>query len=180
MNPLNLIMSYFIANSRAEHYGIKDPQEIQKTGLIAGMISANPIISYLLIENKAKELEVIPARNSAPTGTATGGSTTPTTPTIPTTTGTPTTTAPDPILEKLDKLNKKLGDSQKAIGDLTEKIETIKKSSQDNKAGIDSINTIIAELPKVIDRLGALERKVEAISNVQPATVTEVKPLTKK
>jgi prefoldin subunit 5 len=176
MNPFNLIINYFIANSRAEFYK-KDPQEIQKIGLIAGMISTNPIISYLLIENKAKELEVIPARNSAPTGTATGGSTTPT---IPTSTGTLTTTPPGSILKKLDELDKKLGENHKAIGDLTKKVETIEKSLQENKAGIDSINTTITELPKVIDRLGALERKVEAISNVQPATVTEVKPLTKK
>lgn len=173
MNPLNLIMSYFIANSRAEHYGIKDPQEIQKTGLIAGMISTNPIISYLLIENKAKELEVIPTRNPATTETGPQGNT------LPGGSTTPTNTT-DPVLIKLDELDKKLGENQKAIGELTKKVETIEKSSQENKTAIESINAKIAELPKVIERLYVLEKKVEAISNVKPATVTEVKPITKK
>ena len=168
MNPLNLIMSYFIANSRAEYYGIKDPQEIQKTGLIAGMISTNPIISYLLIENKAKELQVIPARNPVQTGTAT-----PATPA-------PNTTTPDPILVKLEELDKKLGENQKAITELTKKAESIEKSSQENKTAIESINTKIAELPKVIERINVLEKKVEMLSAVKPAVVAEVKPLTKK
>jgi hypothetical protein len=173
MNPFNLIFTYFLANSRAEHYGIKDPQEIQKTGLIAGMISANPIISYLLIENKAKELEVIPTRNPASTGTGTQGNT------LPGGSATPTNTT-DPVLIKLDELDKKLGENQKAIGELAKKVETIEKSSQENKTAIESINAKIAELPKIIERLDSLEKKVEAISNVKPATVTEVKPMTKK
>ncbi|WP_309608329.1 hypothetical protein [Flavobacterium sp.] len=171
MNPLNLIMSYFIANSRAEYYNVKDPQEIQKTGLIAGMISTNPIISYLLIENKAKELQVIPARNPAPTGTAT-----PAIPAIPA----PKATTPDPILVKLEELDKKLGENQKAITELNKKAESIEKSSQENKTAIESINTKIVELPKVIDRINVLEKKVEMLSAVKPAVVAEVKPLTKK
>jgi hypothetical protein len=173
MNPLNLIMSYFIANSRAEYYNVKDPQEIQKTGLIAGMISTNPIISYLLIENKAKELQVIPARNPVPTQTMTHGNALPAAPVS-------NTTTPDPILAKLEDLDKKLCENQKVITELNKKADSIDKSSQDNKIAIESINAKITELPKIVERIYVLEKKVETLIAVKPAIVTEVKPTTKK
>jgi hypothetical protein len=163
MNPFNLLINYFIANSRSEYYNVNDPQEIQKTGLVAGMISTNPIISYLLIENKAKELQVSPVA-------------------ITTTTGSPgnTTTPTDVILLKLGELDKKLVENQKSMGELAKKVETIEKSSQDNTKSIEDIGAKVVELPKVIERLCALEIKVETILNTKSATVTEVKPTAKK
>nr|WP_315223684.1 hypothetical protein [uncultured Flavobacterium sp.] len=54
MNPFNLLISYVIANSRATFYNVPGNQEITNTALLAGMISENPLISYLIIDNKAK------------------------------------------------------------------------------------------------------------------------------
>ena len=181
MNPFNLIISYFIANSRAEYYNIKDPQEIQKTGLIAGMISTNPIISYLLIENKAKELQVIPERNPTLAGIATQANTLPPNPVTPApNTPAPNTTTPDPVLTKLEEVNKKLGENQTAIGELSKKIDSIEKSTQENKVAVDRINIIIAELPKVVLRIDALDKKMSELSNTKSIITSEVKSLPKK
>lgn len=54
MNPFNLLINYVIANSRASFYNVSGNQEVTNTALIAGMVSDNPMISYLLIDNKAK------------------------------------------------------------------------------------------------------------------------------
>ncbi|MDX6182614.1 hypothetical protein SGQ44_10580 [Flavobacterium sp. Fl-77] len=54
MNPFNLLISYVIANSRATFYNVPGNQEITNTALLAGMISENPLMSYLIIDNKAK------------------------------------------------------------------------------------------------------------------------------
>ncbi|MEL1256059.1 hypothetical protein AAEO57_19875 [Flavobacterium sp. DGU38] len=54
MNPFNLLISYVIANSRASFYNVQGNQEITNTALLTGMISENPILSYLIIENKAR------------------------------------------------------------------------------------------------------------------------------
>ncbi|MBF4505243.1 hypothetical protein IRZ83_01095 [Flavobacterium sp. JLP] len=55
MNPFNLLINYFIANSRATFYNVPGNQEITNTALLAGVVSENPLLSYLLIENKAKD-----------------------------------------------------------------------------------------------------------------------------
>ena len=169
MNPLNLIMSYFIANSRAEFYNVKDPQEIQKTGLIAGMISNNPVISYLLIENKAKELEVIPARNPASTATETQGNKFEEG-------STPQTNTQDPVLKKLKKIDERLEKNQEAIGKLTETIEKIPTSLLENKKVVEVIDSKNTELPNVVKE----DKKVDAISNVNAPLVTKSIPITKK
>lgn len=54
MNPFNLLINYVIANSRASFYNVSGNQEITNTALLAGVVSENPLLSYLLIENKAK------------------------------------------------------------------------------------------------------------------------------
>lgn len=54
MNPFNLLINYVIANSRASFYNVPGNQEITNTALLTGMISENPMLSYLIIENKAK------------------------------------------------------------------------------------------------------------------------------
>ena len=58
MNPINILFSYVFAQSSAEKYKVSDTQKLQNTALISGLISPNPILSYLLIENEAKNLEV--------------------------------------------------------------------------------------------------------------------------
>ncbi|MHC0441753.1 hypothetical protein [Flavobacterium sp. 3-210] len=54
MNPFNLLINYVIANSRASFYNVSGNQEITNTALLAGVVSENPLLSYILIENKAK------------------------------------------------------------------------------------------------------------------------------
>ncbi|KAF2337019.1 hypothetical protein [Flavobacterium daemonense] len=54
MNPFNLLINYVIANSRASFYNVSGNQEITNTALLAGVVSENPLVNYLIIENKAK------------------------------------------------------------------------------------------------------------------------------
>lgn len=54
MNPFNLLVNYVIANSRATFYNVAGNQEITNTALLTGMVSENPLMSYLIIDNKAK------------------------------------------------------------------------------------------------------------------------------
>lgn len=56
MNPMNLMFSFFFAKSSAEKYNIADSQKLQNTALLAGMVSVNPLLSYLIIDNEAKNL----------------------------------------------------------------------------------------------------------------------------
>lgn len=63
MNPFNLLINYVIANSRATFYNVEGNQEITNTALLTGMVSENPLMSYLIIDNKAKiegEKAVVP------------------------------------------------------------------------------------------------------------------------
>ncbi len=60
MNPMNFIMNYLIANSRANHYNLQEKQMLQTTALLTGMVVNNPMMSYLLIENQAKNAQVVP------------------------------------------------------------------------------------------------------------------------
>ncbi|KQO21121.1 hypothetical protein ASF10_13410 [Flavobacterium sp. Leaf82] len=54
MNPFNLLINYVIANSRASYYNVSGNQEVTNTALLTGMISENTLLSYLIIDNKAK------------------------------------------------------------------------------------------------------------------------------
>lgn len=54
MNPFNLLISYVIASSRATFYNVPGNQEITNMALLVGMVSENPLLSYLIIDNKAK------------------------------------------------------------------------------------------------------------------------------
>ncbi len=166
MNPFNLIINYFIANSRANYYNVSDSKEILNMGLVAGMISDNPLLSYMLIENKAKELEVISTTATIQPQPQ------PANPTSPKT--------PDPISTKLEQLSKKLVDNQKSIDDLNEKILSIEESTQKNKDVSEVINTKISELPKLTKQVLILENKVSELSNTKSAVPLEVKSLPKK
>ncbi len=67
MNPLNLLLSLVIAKNKENEYHVNDLKSLQNTALLSGMISTNPIFSYLLIDNKAKELQTdITTENSVP------------------------------------------------------------------------------------------------------------------
>lgn len=54
MNPFNLLINYVIATTRASYYNIPGNQEVTNTALLTGMVSENPLLSYLIIDNKAK------------------------------------------------------------------------------------------------------------------------------
>ncbi|MDQ6472771.1 hypothetical protein RB619_19195 [Flavobacterium sp. LHD-80] len=54
MNPFSILINYVIANSRASFYNVSGNQEITNTALLAGAVSENPLLNYLIIENKAK------------------------------------------------------------------------------------------------------------------------------
>ncbi|QOG01066.1 hypothetical protein [Flavobacterium sp. MDT1-60] len=72
MNPFNLLINYVIANSRASFYNVPGNQEITNTALLTGMVSENPLMSYLIIDNKAKiegEKTIVPVVTQTPTGT---------------------------------------------------------------------------------------------------------------
>ncbi|WP_136668641.1 hypothetical protein [Flavobacterium sp. H122] len=56
MNPMNLMFSFFFAKSSAEKYNVADTQKLQNMALMSGMVSSNPVLSYLIIENEAKNL----------------------------------------------------------------------------------------------------------------------------
>lgn len=74
MNPFNLLINYVIANSRATFYNVPGNQEITNTALLTGMVSENPLMSYLIIDNKAKiegEKTVAPVVTKAPAGAGT-------------------------------------------------------------------------------------------------------------
>lgn len=65
-----------MAKSRATHYNIPENQELNSTALLAGMISDNPLLSYVIIDSKAKSesenqkpVKVTPERLPASGGT---------------------------------------------------------------------------------------------------------------
>lgn len=57
MNPINLLFSIVFAKNIAEKYQVNDTQKLQNTALLSGMVSSNPLLSYILIENEAKNLQ---------------------------------------------------------------------------------------------------------------------------
>lgn len=57
MNPINLLFSIVFAKNSAEKYQVNDTQKLQNTALLSGMVSSNPLLSYILIENEAKNLQ---------------------------------------------------------------------------------------------------------------------------
>lgn len=67
MNPLNLLLSLAIAKNKEIEYQVSDSQSLQNTALLSGVISTNPILSYFLIDNKAKQLQNTIVVNTAKT-----------------------------------------------------------------------------------------------------------------
>lgn len=165
MNPFNLLINYFIANSRASYYNIPGNKEVTNTGILAGMISENPLLSYLIIDNKAKiegenshaattESVIIPVTHSTPSLPPTG-----------------TGTLPNPPKEQpvnvitLEAVRNEITASNKNLE------ETILKELSGLKAKIESfdkdkiaINESIAKIEKRLDEVA----KANQVGNTKP------------
>lgn len=99
MNPFNILINYIIANSRASFYNVSGNQEVTNTALLTGMVSENPLMSYLIIDNKAKiEGEKFSATVGAITPAPSNTTGLPAPPVVnpPAGTGTPTNTTGTP------------------------------------------------------------------------------------
>ncbi len=184
MNPFNLLINYVIASSRATFYNVPGNQEITNTALLTGMVSENPLMSYLIIDNKAKiegEKAIVPVVTKAPDGTGTtkdlptGGTSTTgkeepkntNGPTKGTTTG---ETAPVNVIT-LENVKAEIAESTKGIK------EEIAKISENNKA---ELQKIIAEIfnPKIEslekgntalnDSILEIKKRLEEISKGAP------------
>jgi len=74
MNPINLIMSFIMAKSRASFYNIPESPELTNTALLAGLVADNPMLSYIIIDNKAKnDSNNLSTANASGTPTLTAG-----------------------------------------------------------------------------------------------------------
>ena len=171
MNPFNLLINYFIANSRASFYNVPGNQEITNTALLAGVVSENPLLSYLLIENKAKdEGDRFNASVAAATPDTRPGLPAPANVPVvnpPTGTGTSTTGTATANFVTLEALKNEISISNQIVKDELFKI------SENNKAEItknftDSLNTKIDSLRESNDILRnyiqELTRRLDDIS----------------
>jgi hypothetical protein len=173
MNPFNLLINYVIANSRASYYNISGNQEVANTGLLAGMISDNPLISYLLIDNKAKtEGEkfntppvsapiVVDLKPSQPasSGTVINLPTDTKTDTAETPKGTPTKEEPSNVVT-IETIEAKIAaNNEKLKAEISTDLQNI-------KADLNKIN-----LEKVESRINALEQNSVEIKN----SISEIK-----
>ncbi|KAF2506863.1 hypothetical protein EYY60_20315 [Flavobacterium zhairuonense] len=188
MNPFSILINYVIANSRASFYNVSGNQEITNTALLAGAVSENPLLNYLIIENKAKiegdkfvankaneERDVIPGTGTT-TSNAAGN-------TSDETKGTATTDSTSvnvvtlqsletKILENTSNLQNQIaaisennkGEVERFIAEkLNPKIEALEKSNTD-------INIAIQEIKS---RLEAIS-KPESVSGT--STISDQKP----
>jgi hypothetical protein len=76
MNPMNFLINYIFANSRAEHYNIVDKQPLQNMAVIGSIASMNPALGLSLIEFQAKNSQNdVPVTNSTTATTQTQAAT---------------------------------------------------------------------------------------------------------
>lgn len=174
MNPFNLLINYVIANSRASFYNVSGNQEITNTALLAGVVSENPLLSYLLIENKAKaegdkfiankvietEISTIPGTSS--TGSSTAGNSSEGTKGTETGGGTAVNAVTLEVLETKISENTailrneiaRISDNNKSelekiiAGTLKPKIEGLEKSNAELSIVIQSINNRLDAISK--------------------------------
>lgn len=160
MNPFNLLINYFIANSRASYYNVPGNPDVTNTGILAGMISENPLLSYLIIDNKAKaegesfhsaatEPVIVPVVHSAPALPPTG---TVTPPIVPETQTTSAVTLEEVKAEITANNERLTGTILEKLSGLLAKIESFDKDQ-------------IANIEK---RLGEVER-ANKTGNSKPA-----------
>lgn len=162
MNPFNVLINYLIANSRASFYNVKGNQEITNTALLTGMISENPLMSYLIIDNKAKiEGEKFSAAlNStvAPVTDITPGLPAPATPpvvTLPTGTASENLSNLQNVKNEINEIIKDLKEDISKISDGNNKLNEI--ITEKLNPGIDSLkktnSEIIASIEEIKKRL---------------------------
>lgn len=194
MNPFNLLINYIIANSRASFYNVSGNQEITNTALLTGMVSENPLMSYLIIDNKAKiEGENFSAAGAVtvPSGTApTPGLPAPGTPVVtpPTDTGTPTNIPETPKgtptegnssgnVVTLETVKNEIAISTQALKDEIAKSLEINKEEL-NKSIAEKIDTKIAFLEKsntaINESILEIKKKLDEISKANQAPDTSV------
>lgn len=166
MNPFNLLINYVIANSRATFYNVPGNQEITNTALLTGMVSENPLMSYLIIDSKAKiegEKAVAPVVTITPAGAG----------------DTKTLQASDASVTTTDN-QKKINEQSKEI--LIEETASVNVVTLENlKEEISKSTTVLkeeiskiseAELQKIVKR--TLEPKFEILENANAALNTAI------
>ncbi len=175
MNPFNLLINYVIANSRASFYNVSGNQEITNTALLAGVVSENPLLSYLLIENKAKaegdkfnaSADVTSAAGSAP------GLPAPSTAPIvnpPTNTETPTNGAANVVT--LENVRNEISISNNLLKEEIAKIAA-SNNAELTKAIVEKFDAKIALIEKstgtLNDAIQEIKSRLEAFSKGVPA-----------
>ncbi len=163
MNPLNLLLSLAIAKNKESEYHVSDSQSLQNTALLSGVIATNPILSYFLIDNKAKELQtVVTAENSVAVAVALpAASQVPTIPII-------TESDSIDLLKKLDTLKSEIIDTvtlnfDKAISEKIDakflksddlKIKNFNESTQKYamKENLDSVKKLKSDFDFISDK----------------------------
>ena len=162
MNPFNLLINYVIANSRSAFYNVPGNQEITNTALLTGMVSENPLMSYLIIDNKAKiegekfsaAAAVVPTTTSRPEapGLPPPPETVVTPPTETKGTETPTegnTVTLEKIREEISANSTTLTNITTEIGDLKTKIADIEVENKKFKESLTDIQTKLNEISGV-------------------------------
>jgi hypothetical protein len=200
MNPFNLLINYVIANSRATFYNVPGNQEITNTALLTGMVSENPLLSYLIIDNKAKiegEKTVVPVVIKIPAGTDTKGSPAsgPSTTgkddlknTNETPKGTPTgETAPANVvtLENVKaEISKSTKDLKEEIAKISETVlqKIVAETLNPKIEGLEKTNTALnATIIEIKERLDEISRGAPAPDKiVSNKDVSDQRTLTKK
>jgi hypothetical protein len=201
MNPFNLLINYVIANSRATFYNVPGNQEITNTALLTGMVSENPLMSYLIIDNKAKiegEKTVAPVVTKTPDGTGTiqglpasGPSITGTDDpknTNETTKGTPTgeTAAANVVtLENVKaEISKSTKDLKEEIAKISETVlqQIVTGTLNPKIEGLEKTNTALnAAIIAIKERLGEISKGALAPDKIVPnKDVSDQRALTNK
>ncbi|OXA78899.1 hypothetical protein SAMN05444397_10868 [Flavobacterium aquidurense] len=196
MNPINLLINYVIANSRANFYNVPGNQEVTNTALLTGMVSENPLMSYLIIDNKAKfegEKGIVPVTTKASDekdsfqglpekGSATTGKEEPAKTNEPTKEGSTVETAPVNVVT-LEAVKAEISESTKAIKaeiakiPESNKIELQKMISETLSPKIESLEIKTADLN---DAILVLKKRVDEILKVTPAPTPDTVVPTKE
>lgn len=153
MNPFNLLINYVIANSRASFYNVPENQEITNTALLTGVVSENPLMSYLIIDNKAKiegekftsATVTVPEVLNLP---ATSG-TVINSPTETTGSETPTegnTVTLETIRAEISNCNTALATISKEVADLKSNITNIETDNKKLNVAVSEIQTKLSEI----------------------------------
>lgn len=168
MNPFNLLVNYVIANSRASFYNVPGNQEITNTALLTGMVSENPLMSYLIIDNKAK---IEGEKFSAATTTTQPIRATPEAPGLPPASGTVvnpptdtkgTETSTQDNTATLQAIRTEISENKTALATITAQFADLKSQ----------ISTIESDNKKLTEAVSGIQIKLDAISTAKPAPDT--------